>query len=87
MGEVTIRLVSNKVTGKRDIYIEYESDDDALPHEHEKEHKGIVEQLLGKGILRPEEAGEVKVGRVQATPTPATPNETPATKQAQGQSG
>jgi hypothetical protein len=87
MGEVTIRMISNSTTGKRDIYIEYESEDDALPHEHEKEHKGIIEQLMGKGILKPNELGEVKVGRVQANPTAETPNEAPAAKQAQGNQG
>lgn len=72
MAEVTIRMISNPVTGKRDIYIEYESEDDALPHEHEKEHKGIIEQLLGKGILQPDDVGQVKVGRVQPGAAPTT---------------
>lgn len=72
MAEVTIRMISNPVTGKRDIYIEYESEDDALPHEHEKEHRGIIEQLLGKGILQPDDVGQIKVGRVQPGATPET---------------
>jgi hypothetical protein len=70
MAELTIRMISNPVTGKRDIYIEYESEEDALPHEHEKEHKDIIEQLLGKGILQPDDVGQVKVGRVRPGAAP-----------------
>ncbi|MEC9396616.1 MAG: hypothetical protein VYE40_19285 [Myxococcota bacterium] len=65
MADVTIRLVSNPKTGKRDIYIDYESEDDALPFEHEEDHRDVVEKLLGQGILDPDDIGQVKVGRVQ----------------------
>ncbi len=65
MADVTIRLVSNPMTGKRDIYIDYESEDDALPFEHEEDHRDVVEKLLGQGILDPDDIGQVKVGRVQ----------------------
>lgn len=70
MANVTIRLVANPKTGKRDIYIDYESEDDALPFEHEEEHRDLVEQLLGQGVLDPDDVGNVKVGRVQ----PEAPN-------------
>ena len=65
MAELTIRLVSNPSTGKRDIYIDYESEDDALPFEHEQDHRDILEQLLGQGILDEEDVGNVKVARVK----------------------
>jgi hypothetical protein len=65
MAEVTIRLVANPRTGKRDIYIDYTSEEDALPHEHEKDHRRVVEELLGKGILDEDEVGEVNVQRVK----------------------
>lgn len=84
MAEVTIRMISNPLTGKRDIYIEYESEDDALPHEHEKEHKGIIEQLLGKGILQPDDVGQIKVGRVQPGTGPTTQIENAPEREAQG---
>jgi hypothetical protein len=58
----------NVESGKKDIIIEYEADDDALPHEHERRHKEIVEQLLGKGVLQPGDAGDVKVERVKPAP-------------------
>lgn len=68
MAEMTIRLVSNPRTGKRDIYIDYESEDDALPYEHEEDHRDVVEQLLGQGILDPDDVGQIKVGRVRPEP-------------------
>ena len=68
MAEVKIRLVSNPKTGKRDIYIDYESEDDALPFEHEQDYADIVERLLGQGILDPSDLGQVKIGRVQPEP-------------------
>lgn len=78
MAEVTIRMVSNPSTGKRDIYIDYESEDDALPFEHENDHKDIVEQLLGQGVLDPNDVGQIKVGRVQPAPAKREPcEETP----------
>lgn len=70
MADVTIRLVSNPKTGKRDIYIDYESEDDALPFEHEQDHQDVVEQLLGEGVLDPDDIGQIKVGRVR----PESPN-------------
>ncbi len=86
MAEMMIRLVSNPKTGKRDIYIDYESDDDALPHEHEQDHRDILEQLLGQGILDEDELGQLHVGR--ARPGAAAPQqaiETPPERDAQDQ--
>ena len=36
MGDISIRFRMNMRSGKKDIYIDYESDDDAMRHEHEK---------------------------------------------------
>ena len=65
MAQITIRLRYNLQTGKKDLLIDYHSDDDALPIEHEQDHRGIVEQLLGRGVLRADEVGDVVVRRVQ----------------------
>jgi hypothetical protein len=45
---MTIRLVVNPVSGKREVDIAYESDSDALPMEHEEEHRRLVEKIVGK---------------------------------------
>ena len=63
MADITVRMIFNRKTGKKDIWIDFESDDDALPHEHEKRHRQIVGQLLGQGVLTPDEMGEVIVER------------------------
>lgn len=65
MAEIKIRFDMNLDTGKKDIVIEYEDDGSMLPREHEKKHQQIVEKLLGKGILRPDEVGGVKVTRIR----------------------
>ena len=68
MGDITIRFRMNVETGKKDIVVEYEGDDDALPHEHERRHKEIVEQLLGKGVLGKDDTGNITVERLRAKP-------------------
>lgn len=63
MAELNIKLIYNTLTGKKDILIDYESEKDALPIEHEMDHKALIEKLLGKGILGAGELGEVIVSR------------------------
>jgi hypothetical protein len=63
--EIKIHMKFNVETGKKDIVIEYDTEDDALPYEHEQRHREILEQLIGKGILKPDDVGNVKVGRVE----------------------
>lgn len=63
MAEITIRLRYNTQTGKKDLLIDYHSDDDALPIEHEQDHRAIVEGLLGKGVLQADEVGDIVVRR------------------------
>ena len=65
MAEITLRLRYNLQTGRKDLFIDYHSDDDALPIEHEQDHRAVVESLLGKGVLRRDELGEVIVRRAQ----------------------
>lgn len=64
MADINIRFRFDTTTGKKEIVIEYESEDDAMPVEHEQRHRRIVEQLVGQGILKPDETGNVKVERV-----------------------
>lgn len=58
MAEVTIRLRHNPRTGERVLVIHYESEADALPHEHERDHRALAERLIGKPL------GELNVDRV-----------------------
>ena len=41
MAEVTLTLRFNRVTGQREIVVGYEGDGDALPHEHERDHRAL----------------------------------------------
>lgn len=50
MAEVTIRLRHNPRTGEREVVIHYESDSDALPHEHERDHRALAERLIGRPL-------------------------------------
>lgn len=75
MAEVTIRFRFNPQTGKRELIIGYESDRDALPHEHERDHRALAEALLGQPLG--DDIGEVRVERITketATPDDATPD-------------
>ena len=47
MPEAVLSLKLNPKTGERILIINYESDLDALPFEHEDDHRAFVERLLG----------------------------------------
>ncbi len=74
MAEVTIRFRFNPQTGKRELIIGYESDRDALPHEHERDHRALAEALLGQPLG--DDIGEVRVERV-AKPSAAAADAAP----------
>ena len=88
MAEMTIRLLSDPVTGKKDIIVSLRSDADALPQEHEQMHKQLVEKLIHGGLLKPEEAGQVIIEREEepAGAQAASAGE-PKQREAQKQSG
>ena len=82
MAQVKISLVYNVKTGQKDIIVNYESDADALPFEHEREHKDIIEKLIGANLLKAEEAGDIIIQRgTQATPDAAQPSQNPTQPQ------
>lgn len=64
MASVTIRLVIDKATGKKDVIISYASEADALPFEHEDEHKRVVDKLIEGGALAAADLGKIVVERV-----------------------
>jgi len=73
MAEMTIRLRCDPQTGKKDIIITLRSDPDALPHEHEQQHRALVDKLLEKGLIKASEVGQVVVEREQTEKEPAVP--------------
>lgn len=50
MAEMTIRLRIDPETNKKEIIVSMRSDEDALPHEHEEQHRKLVDTLIEKGI-------------------------------------
>jgi len=65
MPRVEIRLRIDPTTQKKTITVAYESDADALPFEHEEEHRRIVHALVQRGVLEASEADGVVVERVE----------------------
>ena len=82
MAQVTLRLVYDPDTGKKDIFIDFASDEDALPVEHERAHRELVARLLGQGVLRPDEVGRVVVTREgAAAPASSQPTLAPGERE------
>jgi hypothetical protein len=76
MAEVTIQLQIDPQSGKKNVIIRYRSDEDALPVEHEEDHRRLVDQLVEGGVLKAQELGKVVVERESAEGVPAeTPRE------------
>ena len=73
MAEMTIRLRSDPATGKKDIIVSLRPDADALPHEHEQQHRALVRKLIEGGLIKAEEVGQVVVEREQEEAEPAAP--------------
>jgi hypothetical protein len=77
MAEMTIMLRRDPNTGKQNIIIKLDSEPDALPIEHEQQHRELVAKIIGK---RPEDFGEVIIereseGEAQPSQPTATPSE------------
>ena len=85
--EITIRLIPDPVTGKKNIIVSMRSDEDALPHEHENMHRAIADKLVQGGLAKAGELGKLVVDRLEDENVPAAPQETGPTpqRQAQGQ--
>jgi hypothetical protein len=67
MASVTIRLIVDASTGKKNVVIAYDSDSDAMPMEHEADHKRIVDKLIEGGALSAADVGEIVIERDQPT--------------------
>lgn len=70
MPRLTIRLRCDPASGKKDIIVSYHSDADALPQEHEQQHRALVENLIDGGLLKASEVGRIVVER-EREPQPA----------------
>lgn len=75
MAELVLRLRVNPETGRREVVVDYSSDSDALPIEHEDEHRRLAGKVVEGGL----NSGKVEVTREQETPVTEGPaaTETP----------
>lgn len=74
MADLTLRLRVDPKTGRREIVIDYSSDSDALPFEHEEEHRQLAEKVVNGGLKNP----KVEVSREEeAASTDEQAAETP----------
>ena len=85
MATLTVRLEVDPATKKKNVVIKYDSDSDALPQEHEEQHRRLVEQLVAGGALKPGDLGSIRVERegdsaavkADGEPGPAAPEAVP----------
>ncbi len=79
MPEMTIRLITDPDTRKKNIIISLQGDEDALPHEHEQMHRAIVNKILNRGLVTETELGTITVEREEdkepAAPVSSGPQE------------
>ena len=63
MATLILRLEIDPHTKKKNVFVKLDSDSDALPMEHEEQHKRIVEALLANGGLKAEDLGHITIER------------------------
>jgi hypothetical protein len=69
MPELTLRLRVDPVTGRREVVVDYASDADALPMEHEEEHRRLADKVIEGGLA----SAKVEVSREAEAPATAGP--------------
>lgn len=83
MATLILRLDIDPTTKKKNVWVKYESDSDALPIEHEEQHKKLVEALLADGTIKPDELGTIRIEREgQGAVQPESPQQAPAGREA-----
>ncbi|MBK7865404.1 MAG: hypothetical protein IPJ65_43765 [Archangiaceae bacterium] len=79
MASLTIRLQVDPQTKKKNVIIKYDSDSDALPQEHEEQHRQLVDALIKNGTLKAEDLGHIHIEREgQGTAQKPSTEEAPA---------
>ncbi len=67
--ELVLRLRVDPVTGRREVVVDYTSDADALPIEHEDEHRRLAGKVVEGGLG----SGKVDVSRPVEEPAAPSP--------------
>ncbi|MBA3819434.1 MAG: hypothetical protein H0X17_11120 [Deltaproteobacteria bacterium] len=53
MADLVLRLRVDPATGRREVVVDYHSDSDALPIEHEDEHRRLAAKVVEGGLDGP----------------------------------
>ncbi|MBA3393636.1 MAG: hypothetical protein H0T89_13385 [Deltaproteobacteria bacterium] len=69
MADLVLRLRVDPATGRREVVVDYHSDSDALPIEHEDEHRRLAGKVVEGGLDGP----GVEVSREEEAPAAAAP--------------
>jgi hypothetical protein len=70
------------------VWVKYDGDSDALPMEHEEQHKKLVEALLAGGTVKPDELGTITIEREgQGPAVPQGPGQNPEVREAAANKG
>jgi hypothetical protein len=69
VADLILRLRVDPVSGRREVVVDYTSDSDALPLEHEEEHRRLAGKLVEGGL----ESGKVDVSRPVEEPAAPVP--------------
>ena len=88
MATLILRLDIDPHTKKKNVWVKLDSDSDALPMEHEEQHKRIVEALLAGGGLKAEDLGTITIEREgQGAAVTEEKKEVPAQREPVGTKG
>jgi hypothetical protein len=68
VAKLTITLTRD--AGRTDVYVDYQSDDDALPYEHEVEHRRRVAELFPGLVFTEDKNAAVRVERERPAQEP-----------------
>jgi hypothetical protein len=77
MAELILRLRVDPATGRKTVVVQYETDSDALPIEHEQEHKALVDKLIAAGALAEADRGNIVIERLPEKPAGQSTQEEP----------
>lgn len=69
MAELVLRLRVDPATGRREVVVDYASDSDALPIEHEDEHRRLASAVVEGGLS----SAALEITREAEEPVAATP--------------
>ncbi len=64
MSLLRLELRQNPITGRHDLVVKLDSDEDLTSNEHEALHRKLVAQLVGSGVFSADQVGPLIVERI-----------------------